>query len=192
MRNKPNLVDEMQQNEPNSRRRRVGRGLGHEGRACKTKPISGSGPAGAGARVQTKPIRRRPNTPTIPLFHHSSIPLRCQLCKTNPICRRRAGKTIVKAKGLVVLHISGGRTAVPDEESHISSHGRLLSPYFQSVQTRKLRPVVKKPRSSHRNSMYSSLQPKRCVEQRGQRPWRCHPLRGAIAQTNPISRIGGR
>jgi hypothetical protein len=44
------------QNEPNSRRRRVGRGLGDEGRRCKTKPISG----------------RRPVE--YPAFHYSIIP----------------------------------------------------------------------------------------------------------------------
>jgi hypothetical protein len=36
------------QNEPNSRRDRVGRGLGDEGQLCETNPISKSGPAGPG------------------------------------------------------------------------------------------------------------------------------------------------
>jgi hypothetical protein len=39
-----------------------------EGQPCKTNPISGGR-----------------DTPTIPIFHYSSVPIRCQLCETNPI-----------------------------------------------------------------------------------------------------------
>ena len=59
---------------PISRHGRAGRGLGDKGQMCKTNPISGSwSPRGI---------------PSIPLFHYSSIPVPCRLCKTNPISRR--------------------------------------------------------------------------------------------------------
>ena len=41
------------------------------GQLCKTNPVSGSWPAGA--------------IPSIPLFYHSTIPVRCRSCQTKPI-----------------------------------------------------------------------------------------------------------
>jgi hypothetical protein len=74
-----------------------------EGKLCKTKPISGQ-PGGwerpivrNKANLAGRPGPRRANcakrsqfpagrdTPTIPIFHYSSIPVRCRLCKTKPI-----------------------------------------------------------------------------------------------------------
>jgi hypothetical protein len=56
------------QNEPNGRRGRVGRGLGDEGRKCKTKPIARSG---APRRCQGAG-RWNTQHSTIPSFHHSN------------------------------------------------------------------------------------------------------------------------
>jgi len=41
-----------------------------------------------GPMAQNEPNSRQARYPTIPLFHHSGVPTRCEMCKTNPI---RAG-----------------------------------------------------------------------------------------------------
>jgi hypothetical protein len=47
----------------------------------------------AGQSCETNPISRRTRYPMIPLFYHSTIPIRCRLCKTNPIRRDLPCKT---------------------------------------------------------------------------------------------------
>ena len=50
---------------------------------CKTNPIWGTWLAGG--------------IPSIPLFYHSTIPVRCRLCETNPICGSPRGTGIPSA-----------------------------------------------------------------------------------------------
>jgi len=58
---------------------------------CKTNPIwpgRGRTKAPVGERCETNPISGSWPTsgiPIIPLFYHSTIPVRCRLCETNPI-----------------------------------------------------------------------------------------------------------
>jgi hypothetical protein len=63
------------------------------GRLCETNPISpaGAGLGGRRANVQNEANLRRTGYPIISLFYYSTIPLRCRLCKTNPISRLRIG-----------------------------------------------------------------------------------------------------
>jgi hypothetical protein len=53
-----------------------------------------AGPAAYGGQnAQNKPNSQRTRYPIIPLFYHSTIPVRCRLCRTNPISRRgRVGR----------------------------------------------------------------------------------------------------
>jgi hypothetical protein len=37
--------------------------------------------------VRNEPNFRRPRYPTIPIFHYSSVPVRCRLCKTTQLGR---------------------------------------------------------------------------------------------------------
>ena len=63
--------------------------------SCETNPISpaGAGLGGRRANVQNKPNSQWTRYPIIPLFYHSTIPVRCRLCRTNPISRRgRVGR----------------------------------------------------------------------------------------------------
>ncbi len=82
-------VDSIAPNEPNSARPGLHRAKcakrsqfgrvrpGPGGRLCKTNPISESWPAG--------------EIPIIPLFHRSSIPIRCLSCETKPMTPKRTG-----------------------------------------------------------------------------------------------------
>jgi hypothetical protein len=76
------------QNEPNSRRCRVGRGLGDEGQMRKTNPICPPPDGQAGPWLE--PVVRNPNfghrgCREPPLFRSSGV---CQSCETNPIAGR--------------------------------------------------------------------------------------------------------
>ncbi len=85
-----------------------GRGL-----SCETKPISERwlAPRAGGTNkanwrgwpiVQNEPNFRRARYHSIPLFHHSSIPVRCLSCETKPICRRQRGTRA----GAAIRHLS--------------------------------------------------------------------------------------
>ena len=57
-----------------------GTGLGGRGAIVRNEPNFGER-TGRGARGPNKPNLPPAGYPTIPLFHHSSIPIRCRLCK---------------------------------------------------------------------------------------------------------------
>jgi hypothetical protein len=89
------------QNKPNSRRRRAGRGRRGVGRGANCAKRSQFGPwkmsgedahptrsrRGAKCAKETRFREVRPagGIPSIPLFYHSTIPVRCLLCETKPI-----------------------------------------------------------------------------------------------------------
>jgi hypothetical protein len=60
------------------------------GRLCKTNPIPGS-PTGARGTNRAKQSQSPAEMPTIPLFYHSTIPVRCLSCKTKPTWLGGAG-----------------------------------------------------------------------------------------------------
>ena len=55
----------------------------------------------AGSNVRNEPNFRRPRYPTIPVFHCSSVPIRCLSCKTKPIweCVGRRRQTLDQVDG---------------------------------------------------------------------------------------------
>jgi hypothetical protein len=57
---------------------------GTQGRGAKQTQF-GRADRPAGRSCETKPIQLRPDTPSIPLPYHSTIPIRCLSCETNPI-----------------------------------------------------------------------------------------------------------
>ena len=83
------------QNEPNSRRRGVGRGPrggGRGGKCAKRSQFArrdrvgrGLGDGGRSANAQNEPNFQGPGYPSIPVFHYCSVPIRCRLYKTKPI-----------------------------------------------------------------------------------------------------------
>ncbi len=79
------------------------------GRDCRTKQ-SHFGQARlvpGGRRCRTNPIPGGRNTPIVPLFHHSSIPIRCLPCETKPIPgTRRPWRDRAPATWAFELHTS--------------------------------------------------------------------------------------
>ncbi len=74
------------QNEPNlAQRCRAGRGPGDAGRGAivRNKPNLGGVSSG---KCPASSSRSLPRCPIIPIFHYSTIPIRCRLRETNPIC----------------------------------------------------------------------------------------------------------
>jgi len=61
---------------------------------------AGTGPGGRGTKMQNEANFWAPagGIPSIPLFHYSTIPIRCRLCKTKPIGHgSRCPATLVRA-----------------------------------------------------------------------------------------------
>ncbi len=72
------------------------------GERCKTNPICwiGLGPGERNAQNEPNSGRRgRRESPMIPVFHHSSVPIRCRSCKTNPICSAAPGGARPQRRG---------------------------------------------------------------------------------------------
>jgi hypothetical protein len=67
------------------------KGLGDatpQGAIAPNKPNLAAWPGGQGPNVRNEANFRRTGYPMIPLFYHSTIPIRYRSCKTNPISRR--------------------------------------------------------------------------------------------------------
>ena len=85
---------------------------GRRGRTCKTKPISRTGMRGP-ARGRGRCLRRSQSCKTNPIWPgpgRTRSPV-CERCKTNPIARKRTGKTIAKAGSLDDATHQGGSRA---------------------------------------------------------------------------------
>jgi len=114
-------------NKPNSPKTagRLGR---RRGKCAKRTQFPASWPAGAGRLCKTNPIWEKSQVsslkperrafklaryPKIPILHHSTIPIQCQSCKTNPISgaagREGTGATWGEGKTCKTNPISGRR-----------------------------------------------------------------------------------